>query len=428
VNALGYIAPLVVWVLYLVLAQRAATLLNAFIWVAIFIMVTCVHVVLSPGFAIISALLSIFTYSSFVILFTVKGKDISGPRLWHKTLGLLRWIALLEGSWGIVQAVYGYMQTGSFAGSNGDYVEGTLHPALRPELSFSNPMFATNMTFLLLALAPSVILHRKYIFAFLVGALALILSSVLHVLYLLIGALAIAIILYFPSLLKYKAGLLLAVSGVVFAVVVFSVVGLRVDVMEVFLRLSIEGRTPRGVVTGYVLHDMPREYPFFPILGLGPGQFSSRAGLIASGLFFGTSQSPRSLPFLPTAMSPAFRKYVMDAWRNVPRLPGLTGSTTEPWFSWLSVYVEFGGAVFAFIAIWVGSFLLHLRRYSRTPALRVYTIALGTGILLLFLLGIQENYWEVPQAIFVGLLLLKLQYANLRARRDQSHGYGSLVA
>ena len=35
------------------------------------------------------------------------------------------------------------------------------------------------------------------------------------------------------------------------------------------------------------------------------------------------------------------------------------------------------------------------------------------GVMLFGALGLQENYWEVPQAVLIGLMLIKLLYANL---------------
>ena len=35
------------------------------------------------------------------------------------------------------------------------------------------------------------------------------------------------------------------------------------------------------------------------------------------------------------------------------------------------------------------------------------------GVMLFGALGLEENYWEVPQAVLVGLMLIKLLYANL---------------
>jgi hypothetical protein len=40
-------------------------------------------------------------------------------------------------------------------------------------------------------------------------------------------------------------------------------------------------------------------------------------------------------------------------------------------------------------------------------------VAAGAGLIFLLLLGLQENYWEVPQAIFVGVLLNQVMLANL---------------
>jgi hypothetical protein len=275
-------------------------------------------------------------------------------------------------------------------------------------------MFTVNMAFMLLALAPAVVLQRKYVPAFLIGSIAFVLANVIHVLYLLVIALIIAVALYYPTFLKYKVGLLMVAIGLFIAIASIYVTGFQVRLAEYFLSSNLARETPRGIVLHHTFDEMPREYPLMPLIGVGPGQFSSRAGLIGTGYYFGSQENPRTVPFLTPTISPVFRKYVLYAWLHFPFPSYLNSSSTKPYLSWLSVYVEFGAVVFIGIALLTALTLFRLRRYAKTPLLRTHLVALGAGIILLFLLGIQENYWEVPQAILIGLLIFKVQLANLR--------------
>jgi hypothetical protein len=125
-------------------------------------------------------------------------------------------------------------------------------------------------------------------------------------------------------------------------------------------------------------------------------------------------------------MSVPFAQYVQDLWLSlffdsagnyVHRLNN-TSSTYQPFFSWLSMYTEFGliglGTSLAFLA----HILFRTKKHIRFPNQRLTALSIGAGSLFLFLLGLQENYWETPQAIFIGLLLMKVQYANLVNKPD----------
>jgi hypothetical protein len=178
----------------------------------------------------------------------------------------------------------------------------------------------------------------------------------------------------------------------------------------------LSGESLRSQAIERVFTDMPDEYPLQPIVGLGPGQFSSRAGLIGTGLYFGGPVYARPLPFLPQGMSRAFEDYTLDLWvthaeRTARGFGG--GSTNQPFLSWLSVYVEWGalalGAAFALTAF----LLLRVRLKTTRYVHRILAASFGTGLLLILFLGAQENYWEVPQAILIGLMTLKVQYAVL---------------
>lgn len=418
-NALGYIAPFVSLGWYILYTRSSRALIGMLGYFCCWGLVISLYIVFMPEFALPSAFLAIITYSSFATFLVITPRAIAGPRIYNRVLSILSFVLLIEGTWGIVQAVYGFSQTGTFYGFNGDYVEGTIHPWLAAELAFSNPMFAVNIACILIALVPTVVLLKKKILPFLVGGLAFILASVLHVIYLAGIAACLSVLFVYPSIIRKKISLLLGAFTLIFLLVTANLVGIRVDAALNFMRLNLEGRTPRGVVMEHAFNEIPAEYTLMPLLGIGPGQFSSRAGLIGTGYYFGRPEKPRTVPLLPTSMSPAFRDYVLVPWVYTTRPAGLTGSTTQPYFSWLSVYVEFGGIVFGGVLLLVLYALFRIRQLARSAHLRIHGIALGANILLLFLLGVQENYWEISQAIFIGVLLIQLQWAQLIYLRSQ---------
>lgn len=413
-NALAYLTPILALV-WIILATRSSlvvgrVLLLGFTWASSIVL----HALFVQDFAFHSALLSILTYGSFAMVAVIPTRWLASSELFERMLRLVRWIIPVEAIWGLVQAGYGYSQTGSLDISNGDFVEGTIHPALAAELSFSNPMFAANMAFLLLALFPSAALEKKDRALFILGAVALIVASVIHVLLLLAVSLALAMLIYRPLLLKRKTGCLIVAGLLLLAMVAFSILRTNLGHVRVFARGIVQGKYPRSWVTVAAAVDMPKEYPLMPLFGLGPGQFSSRAGLIGTGLYFGSPRNPRPLPLLPQGMSKAFRDHVLDIWLEMSfDRPRGYGSTVKPFYSWLSVYTEMGAPALLGVFILAGTILLRAKARAHSYRQRILAISLGTGVLLILLLGIQENYWEVSQAIFPGLLLIKVLYARI---------------
>jgi hypothetical protein len=183
-----------------------------------------------------------------------------------------------------------------------------------------------------------------------------------------------------------------------------------------FTTYTLELQTPRSQVVYRVMTDMPAEYPWMPLIGIGSGQFSSRAGLIGSGMYFGGPAHPLPLPLIEGAMSKPFRDYVLPLWLRMAFQPQVNDSSAiyKPFLSWLSVYVEWGAIGVMLLLGMIIRLLWQLKRYTQIRALRLQAFAIAAGILFIFLSGATENYWEVSQALLVGLMLLKVQYANLR--------------
>lgn len=59
------------------------------------------------------------------------------------------------------------------------------------------------------------------------------------------------------------------------------------------------------------------------------------------------------------------------------------------------------------------SLLLVARRAASHGPYQVEAWVFATGCIFLFLLGFQENYWEVTQAILPGVMLLKVLHGML---------------
>ncbi|MDX1418203.1 MAG: hypothetical protein R3293_28645 [Candidatus Promineifilaceae bacterium] len=416
INALAYAAPLIAVAVFILLSRSQTAIRNAVIWFLIWGVIIFFYIALTPGFVIHSALLSVVTYSTFLVVLAIPGRFVSSTNLLQRMLALARWIIIFEALVGITQGVYGFTGTGSFDIANGDFVEGTIHPALATERSLSNPMFAINMAFLLVAVLPDLILKRKGFIAVCLGAVALILASVLHVLLMLVVAGVLAILLFWPISLRRRMVILVGSGFVIAAIAAFFVLRSNFGTADEFARQLLSGESVRTVAIQRAVNDMPQDYLLLPLIGLGPGQFSSRAGLIGTGLYFGGPNFPRPVPFLPTGMSKALEENTLDLWLEVSRLSLegiIVGSTNQPFLSWLSVYVEWGLLVLVAVFGLVLYLLLRARLVTHSYPERVLGASFGTGLLLLLFLGAQENYWEVPQAILVGLMIFKVQFAIL---------------
>lgn len=407
-KALAYLSPIVV-LIWLIIATRKKTILNrsvlllflALIWIGLW-------QIFNREFLLHSALLEIITYSSFVVLAATPLKLLKNPFLGERVEQIVRWTVLIQAITGFVQAFAGYFRSGSFDLNNGDAVAGTITLSLFPDGGLGNPMFAINMGFLLLFLLPSVILKRQGWLVLAFGALTLVLASVMHVLIFLAISVGVAFIIYRPALpTRVSTVLLFGMLSLILATSSY-VLSTNWSTFSTFYTGFINGQSPRAQIYKAAFGDMITEYPLIVSIGLGPGQFSSRAGAIGTGYYFGGPRNPRPLPLLPTEMSPAMQKYMWNLW-----LASTYGSTNQPFSSWLAIYTEFGIFCFLLICIAITVFLLKLLVLAKSKSQKWLAFVCGSSILFLFLLGFQDNYWEVPQAILVGVMLIQIMYARM---------------
>lgn len=414
-----YLIPFVSLLLIIFLSRSKTILRNILILGFGLAIYLGFYILLYPDLILQNALLSVITYSSLFLVIVIPSRYLASSRLYFKIAKILLMVIAIQSVIGAIQITYGFSQRGSFDVNTGDHIEGTIDLALSQKPGLETPMFAINMAFSLIALVPYILVQKNVwsILIFLFGTVILVFSSVVHVLLLFLIAMALSILIYQPINLRSSRAWITAVFfAIVFLVIVllmYKFIPSNLSKVSIQYQRVIRQENPKTVLLMRLLQEVPNEYPLLPFVGLGPGQFSSRASLIASGYYLGGLQNPQPPPLLQTALSPALDRYVLELWFGLRNWPGSAGSTLRPFSSWLSVYSEFGlmgsiGIVFLFIGI-----LIYLKYQVRNKAEKIIAFSIGSGVVLLFLLGIQENYWEVPQAILVGCMSMKVLYAML---------------
>ena len=411
-KAAGYAAPAVAIGIYCVMAGSTEVIRRLAIGFVCFLLYVAVFGLANTEFRFLNAMMALLTYSGILVIVVIPSRGRAGPVLNEKTRRVATVVLLIEAAVGIVQSLAQFIATRSFDSSNGDHVQGTIHLGLDTDGAFANAMFAINMTLLTLYLwscGPRGGARRRVVIG--LAVFVVLLASVLHLT-------ALAIVAFFLGTLfgmTGKKALIHLSRVVVFGTVAIGLLTVltpgNLGTFAEAWRAFSSGRSVRMRMIQRVLLEMPRDYPLMPFVGLGLGQFNSRAALMCTGRYFVGAGGQSAAGLLPvTEMSPAQDSYFRDLWES-NMMDTSYSAIVKPYFSWMSVYTELGtaGLICAAVAF---SFLLRRIWSNRWKNSRL-AIALAGGCLLLALLGSQENYWEVPQAILAGLMLLKLIHANL---------------
>ena len=418
---LAYFSPLIfISFLFLFTDERPLIILRGIYFLIIIIILFYVYYLVYDSFVIQNYLLAILTYSSFYPLLFIINKKIANDNLLNKMLKVSLIVFTFEAIYGIIQAVYGFYVRGYFLGNSGDFVEGTIHPQLNTEASFSNPMFTVNMSMLLLGVLVFMKLYHKNVKVSLVlGIITLFLASVIHVIiFLLIAAFITAIIFYKNELFHFTFSKIRwrFSSFILIGTIAIAVIALIFDRKEQIIDLGNQyllNEVPRAIATNNFFDDIVPDNKEAIFIGLGPGQFSSRASLIGSGNYLGGINNPRSVPLLKNKSNYFADQYIISLIEKTASIE-YYGSSQQPFYSWLSIISEFGILIFLSIIIFIFYLIRKLKIASgKSSNIRFLAALTSTGIIFLFLLGAQENYYEIPQAIFSGILLLKVMYSNV---------------
>jgi len=368
----------------------------------------------SRSYILTGGVLAVVTYGTFFFLAVVPVECLADKKLLEDMSGLIRKVLLLEAIVGIVQGLAAAYQSGSFDAANGDAVEGTIHLSFTPDDAFGNPMFAANLCFMLLALLPGLVAKRRSLYLPVVlGIIAFVLASVMHTIIFLAVSIVLALCLFRPPIPAAIGKSHLFAIGLLVPLLTIALLIGNLGSLPYFGSLFVAGELPKGEIIRRAIVEMPDEYPAMPYVGLGAGQFSSRASLIATGLYLGGIDDPKTVPFLKAQVSKSVEDYLYDLWVvSSESGPFGGGSTVRPYFSWISVYTEFGALAFLGICGYVAVLLIRLKRRALSGEQKWQAVSAGSALVLFFLLGFQENYWEVPQAILIGLMFVQVMYAN----------------
>jgi len=432
-KALAYFLPL----LFIVLALSAGFVRPrsigkiVLVVIALFV-VSLMHSFLYPDFLWGNFFLALITFSSFAILQCDFSRTLSEKGL-QRILAVTFFFILIQASLGILQGLISAASEGRFSldGSVGDAVKGTINPTFGGDGTGSNQMFAIlmSMFLMILFLTRSFFLKTRRWVSFAMIGLAWLFTSVLHTFFFFAAALLVTILLTrniwqqkLASFGKMKRGgrvVARGLTGIAFFFLLLSIIfpenlGTIPHLIEVSLSTDPSLMTKKAVATYNTLIELPGSHSEQPLVGLGLGQYSSRAGLIMSGTYLG-----RDFFFGPQFRAISY-ELIYQHQEYLRDFDPAAGSTKFPYYSWLSLYGEFGAAgVFVVLLL----LILFLRRLIRVisvfPSGRPLLIPVLFGSLYLAFLGFQDNYWEFTQAIFPPILLLKLIYNSAMTKWKQ---------
>ena len=173
--------------------------------------------------------------------------------------------------------------------------------------------------------------------------------------------------------------------------------------------------SPKNRVIWATFVQLPKDAPWQPIVGLGAGQYCSRAGLVATGQY----ASGGKIPGLPVRESRVMKQYIMNQYAYYEIIPYGAGSTTmQPYSSWLALYGEFGWlGTLGLVVLCMVALHVFLGRVTRDfPYLG---LSMGTLIFFLLLMGTQNIYWDYSQALLPGFILLKVAYDYMHKERGE---------
>jgi hypothetical protein len=336
-------------------------------------------------------------------------------------ISVVRFVILLQSVIGILQYVI-VVTTHRFNIIPGDAVQGTvgLLAFWYGDAGFGNQIFIINMVFLLMFFLPHVVATRRDVSIFILGLFSIMLAGVMHVFISLLFAGFLTVVFFrsrflFTDLLKVVGAALLVLTLLVPFEFLFP--GISKTTL-LYVRLYQDENSPKFDAIHKTLQQLPEKYPTVYLVGLGPGQYSSRAGLISSGKYLSVKSS-----LLPNTTSQPFKEFVSTTWHKYASNPERYGNSTmhRPFFSLLSVFAEFG--IMGFVALVVGIVWVFLKvrklalwGKNRNPF--DFYLAFGLGIISMSLIFISffENYLEATQAMFPGLLLFKVFYSYLNEK------------
>ncbi len=424
---LGYLTPVILMgglILGLATSNDARPLLRLIAVVLVWSLITIVHKAFTPNFITQNSIISWFTYATFFAVYIIPSKMLASRPLFFKIAGAMTAMVLLQAVVGILQFAYGAAFSGMPTHILGDWVEGTINPALRTGGGYESAMFTTNIASAALFLAAAYFRgYRKCRWPLLLALIAFLMADRVHLSVTLIAAVFLAYIWLRPPLARGSASARFSMAAAVGVVLLIGAIVSwdRIGHTPVKMEQVRAGRNPKAQLYEITLKTLPQYYTYYPLWGLGPGQFASRASIIAAG-YLGALPAPfkfKTSDPLNLHGIPLWQDYFYNRYR---------GSLDRPAASWASFISEFGFVAAFLLVLLMIRILLRARSAIQTKLDRVDVFFLAGNLIFIFSLGITDYYWETCQAVFIGSLLVKLLYANIIYRTlDESADEGQPI-
>lgn len=379
-----------------------------------------------------NGIVSLIFYSAIILAFAFPFKLTSNDYNYVRYTRIILFVLAIEGLWGIMQKTLAPIILGT---QSGDVVEGTINPFsfIFGHSGFSNQFFAINIVCFLFFCYPFIIANKKKAIPFMLAFIALILASVGHVFYSMLMALSLTFLIFEGHNIFVKPKLLIAFSTL-FLIIIIVFANLDSAMYELSKQefdsfVSGESAKTRAAYTA--IFEAGAEYPTMHLVGVGPGQYSSRAGIVSTGTYFGLSEFFTAIPFLNINTTKPLEDFVMEDWNFItenfldPEMTFTTSTMHRPFFSVLSVYAEFGGLTLILIVYFILKQVFRLRKKYTSlkssgvnPHVRQLAFSCSATILFLFFIGMYENYYESPQGIFLGILLVLIMRSIVFSKQN----------
>jgi hypothetical protein len=421
IKSFSLISPLLIvfLLLFFVQARPNYNLSKILQYAFVVLLIGCFYSAINKDFLWTNFFFYFVTFSPLFILL-ISFREIVDERLTRRITRITLLILLIESVIGILQVFYNALFiTHGFDGGTGDAAMGTINPTLTAgDGSASNVYFAIGLSGLAVLAFVSAQFSKsnRNILILLIILASWVLASVMHSIFLLLSAVVITLLIlvfFMPkSRISFLVKQLKAIRSImgltmVVGVLLFVAIPGNVELVQVYYERTFvpeKMESPKAIVTLKTVRDLGVEKPYQRFIGLGPGQYSSRASLILSDKYLNSK-----LPEFMVSLSPDLEKYILPNWLDYKSATFQAGSTYFPFYSWLSLYGEWGligCAIFLFVII------RFIRRTLR--AVNPVNFYLIIGILIitfyLLLLGIQDNYWEWAQFMLPILLYAKVVY------------------
>lgn len=385
----------------------------------LYISLGLIYFLFKDDFLFFNHILFLITASS-VLLLCFDFRNYVNSKILSDMVNISFVVLCIESLYGILQAIVAFTRTRSFDVGNGDLVRGTIDPTFRHVPSASNPIFAILISSLLLfvIIFTDKRSSNKRFFIISITIIACILASVMHViLFLFISFFVIFVLrglLNFSNISIKSFQKIVSIAFVCMVLLTFMLIlfprniSLIPYLMQTSVDISPFSSSEKSRATYNTLFLISDTNPTYPWIGLGPGQYSSRASLIRSGEYLN-----QSLPFIQPTITQEANNYILSLWKYFLATRPNGGSSFFPFYSWLSLYAEFG--IFGFIIFIIFSLYFILRMLKMSSKLYPQ-MNLWIPVLFLFvlLLGIQDNYWEFTQAVFPACFIIKICYDFMR--------------